>query len=198
MPEAFLLYEFLAGQPKDRRENILARFEAAKDVLRSNGFAERSLLGTDHGEKEVLGLALDYFKLSLPCPFLESESCSIHSFRPTSCREHLVTSPSALCSIPATRNGAEILPNPEIRPIYAPASLTYALAVLYADLEGSSPMYFPLPLALDYAAEQREARAKKYDTETLFASFFAILDPLLRSRIPLPLQPPAGPNPNAK
>jgi Fe-S-cluster containining protein len=183
IPEAFLLYEHVVGQPKDKRDIILARFEAAKTVLQANGFAERSLLGTDHGEKEVVGLALNYFKLGLPCPFLESESCSIHAIRPTGCREHLVTSPAELCSLPAQREGGEILYNLGIRPVLAPVSLTYAFAILYADLEGTSPVYMPIPLALDCAAEQRQAREKKYEAEFLFTSFFAILDPLSRSRI---------------
>jgi Fe-S-cluster containining protein len=182
-PEAFLLYEYAAGQPKDKREAILERFAAAKEILQSTGFGERSLLGADHGHSEVAGMALDYFALGLACPFLESESCSIHPFRPTSCREHLVTSPAEMCAIPAVRAGGEIQYNAAIRPILAPASLTYALALLYAELEGAAPVYLPLILSLDHAATQHEARAKKYETELLFTKFFTILDPLMRSRI---------------
>ncbi len=183
MPEAFLLYEYLAGQPKDRRESVLARFDSTKEVLHANGFGERSLLPEENNEKDVVGLAIDYFKLGLPCPFLEAESCSIHPFRPTACREHLVTSPPEMCSVPGERAGTEVLYNIQIRPVLAPVSLTQALATLYAQLHGTVPVLLPLPLALDNAAEQREAREMKYPAEDLFSSFFAILDPLLRSRI---------------
>lgn len=184
MPEAFLLFELLAGQPKDRRAVVLARFESAKEVLQANGFDDRSLeLSENLEDGKVAALALDYFRLGLPCPFLEAESCSIHSFRPMSCREHLVTSPAALCSIPTERRAAEPSGRAGVRPILAPASLTHALALLYAALENTSTMVFPLPLALDHAAEQREAREKQFESERLFSSFFAILDSLAASRI---------------
>ena len=41
LPEAFLLYEVVAGQPLEQRERTLARFEAAKEVLQANGFGDR-------------------------------------------------------------------------------------------------------------------------------------------------------------
>jgi Fe-S-cluster containining protein len=183
LPEAFLLYEIVASQPPEQRECTLARFEAVKEALQANGFGDRSILAEQAVEGAVAGLALDYFQLGLPCPFLESESCSIHSFRPTSCREHLVTSPAELCAAPAERNGMDIRYNIGLRSVLAPVSMTQALAMLYAELEGEEPVLLPLTLALDRAAEMREARARKHDSQKLFSSFFAILDPLLRSRI---------------
>jgi hypothetical protein len=73
--------------------------------------------------------------------------------------------------------------NIEIRPILAPVSLTQALAVLHAELESVPPIFIPIPLALDYAAEQHEGRAKTYEAEALFRSFFRILGPVAASRI---------------
>jgi len=54
-------------------------------------------------------LAIDYFHAAVPCPFLENESCSIHPFRPLSCREYLVTSPPALCQDPSVNQVAGVL-----------------------------------------------------------------------------------------
>lgn len=182
LPEAFFLYELLAGQPRERRETLLTRFEAVKEAIRSEGFADRFRGPADHGQDGVVGFAFDYFQLGLPCPFLEDESCSIHASRPTSCREHLVTSPAEYCSVPAAREEGEILYNVGIRPILAPVSMTQALATLYAELEDSAPELVPLALALDRAAENAAGREKRYSSETLFSKFFAILDPLSRSR----------------
>jgi hypothetical protein len=161
--------------PAGRREALLQRFGAAQDVLRERGFGERSLEGEAAVGLEAVHLALDYFKLQIPCPFLEAESCSIHPFRPMSCREHLVTSPPDLCRDPV---------NPGIRGIRAPASLTQALAQLYADLHGESPMLLPLPLGLDFAQAHREARMKRHEAADLFASFLGILRPMLEAESP--------------
>jgi Fe-S-cluster containining protein len=43
---------------------------------------------------------MKYFHQGIPCPFLESESCSIHPVRPLICREYLVTSPAKNCEDP--------------------------------------------------------------------------------------------------
>ena len=50
------------------------------------------------GKEERTPLALSYFRLGIPCPFLEEESCSIHPDRPLSCREYLVTSAPIHCA----------------------------------------------------------------------------------------------------
>jgi Fe-S-cluster containining protein len=181
LPEAFLLFEVWARQPTERRGAILSRVESAKAELASLG--DRSLLSAEHNAKEVVSFAFDYFRLDLACPFLEAESCSIHAHRPMSCREHLVTSPAEHCSVPLERRGENIVDNPAIRPVLAPASLTFALAALYAELEGGEPVYVPLVLALDRVVELREARERKHLAVELFASFFRILEPLLRARI---------------
>ena len=54
-----------------------------------------SLLKDDIGP-----LITAYFRLGIACPFLESESCSIHRDRPLVCREYLVSSPSEHCADP--------------------------------------------------------------------------------------------------
>jgi len=171
LPEAFLLYEMLAGQPDEKKKIVLSRFEAARERLQEHGFADRSLQ-SDAETGAVVGLALDYFKLNIPCPFLEAESCSIHTHRPMSCREHLVTSPADLCKIPD---------HPEIRGIDASVSLTQSFALLYAGLAQEPPMILPLPLALEYASERNEMRKRRYEAKSLFTAFFSILENLLPS-----------------
>jgi Fe-S-cluster containining protein len=183
LPEAFLLYEYCAGQPKERRDALLARFASARATLAASSVTERSIQPGSHGTKEMIAIALEYFQLNLACPFLESESCSIHAFRPMSCREHLVTSPAEDCRIPLIKRGELIFDNPAIRPVLAPASLTFALASLYGELEGGEPAYVPLVLALERAAESRTAREKKHAAADLFSAFFRILERLLRQRI---------------
>lgn len=184
VPEALFLFEMLAGQPRERREALLARFQTVKEAIQAQNFGERFREPTDYGQESIVGFALDYFKLGLACPFLENESCSIDSFRPAMCREHLVSSPAEFCAYPAERQGEEILYNIGIRPILAPVSVTQALAMLYAELEGGPTTLLPLVLALDHAADNVGAREKHYASETLFTKFFSILDPLARSRIP--------------
>ena len=165
-PEAFLLYEMMAGLPPERRDLYLGRFIDAKDKLREHGFSDRSLEGEAAAGKELILMAADYFGLQIPCPFLIDESCSIHPSRPMSCREHLVTSPAELC---------RSLIHPDIRGIHAPVSLTQVLAQLYAELEGTQPTLLPMPLALDFAVEQRAARIKQYEAKPLFDRFLVQL-----------------------
>ena len=55
------------------------------------------------GEGEGWSIAMSYFRLGIPCPFLENEACSIHQDRPVKCREYLVTSPAEHCRAPSAK-----------------------------------------------------------------------------------------------
>ena len=48
-------------------------------------------------QTDVESLAIRYFRMQVPCPFLDGESCSIYEQRPLSCREYLVTSARERC-----------------------------------------------------------------------------------------------------
>ena len=89
--EGEALLALVDAMPKERRKAVRARFASAEAQITAAGLAEPA----GRGDQEM---SLAYFALRLACPFLEDESCSIHPDRPLVCREHLVTSPAALCS----------------------------------------------------------------------------------------------------
>jgi Fe-S-cluster containining protein len=100
-PEAHAVRELVLALPEPRRTNVQARFAEARRRLDEAGLLE-SLLSTERmSAAELRALGLAYFRLSLACPFLEDESCSIHIHRPIACREYLVTSPPRHCARPA-------------------------------------------------------------------------------------------------
>lgn len=163
--EAWMLADLVASLPPDRKALVLARFEAARERLRDEGFGERSLTETT-GKNEVAALGLDYFRLGIPCPFLEDESCSIHRDRPSSCREYLVTSPASHCADPGA--------NP-ISAVPTALSLTEALSKLSARFLGTEPKVIPMTLALEWAAANREAGSVRHDASGLMAALAEIL-----------------------
>jgi Fe-S-cluster containining protein len=98
--EARRLARLVEELPEPRRAEVRARFETARDGLAEAGLLSK-LREPDRFERgESSGFGLAYFRLGIPCPFLEEESCSIYEDRPISCREYLVTSPAARCADP--------------------------------------------------------------------------------------------------
>jgi len=162
--EAWMLADQVAAYPAERRETILARFAEARARLSAAGFGERSLAGAGRAEMERLGV--DYFRLGIPCPFLEDEACSIHAHRPSACREFLAVSPAEYCSDPGSR---------PVRNVPMAASMTDALSRLCASVLGGEPTTIPLTLALDWAAAHREEGRQRFDALLLMSAFFEIL-----------------------
>jgi Fe-S-cluster containining protein len=111
-------------------------------------------------------LGVDYFRLGIPCPFLEDEACSIHPQRPSACREFLAVSPAEYCSDPGSR---------PVRNVPMAASMTDALSRLCASVLGGEPTTIPLTLALDWAAAHREQGRQRFDALLLMSAFFEIL-----------------------
>lgn len=163
--EAFMIADLVASMPVDRKQRVLERFGDAGERLRSAGFGDRSLAGTA-SEGDILELGMDYFRLGIPCPFLENESCSIHPNRPSACREYLVTSPASHCSDPAS--------NP-VRAVPTAGSLTEALSKLSALVLGGEPKVVPMTLALEWAMANREAGRERYDAAALMAALVGFL-----------------------
>lgn len=98
--EARNLARVVAAMPPDRQAAVRARFDAALAALDAAGLLARiedasTITAADQG--------MAYFRLGIPCPFLEDESCSIHPDRPLGCREYLVTSPPENCADSDTR-----------------------------------------------------------------------------------------------
>jgi Fe-S-cluster containining protein len=98
--EAGHIRDLVSELPEPRRSEIRERFAQARQRLQDDGLLNSLLRPETLTDEEYLSLAIRYFELQIPCPFLEEESCSIHSVRPITCREYLVTSPAENCSHP--------------------------------------------------------------------------------------------------
>ncbi len=103
--EALHIKEVIQALPETDRERVLGRFAQAQDRLAEAGILEALGNLTDMSLDQKRQIGFDYFAVKVPCPFLEAESCSIHSVRPSACREYLVSSPPAHC---ASLNGDSI------------------------------------------------------------------------------------------
>ena len=152
-PEAFALRDYIGQLPADRQTRVNDRLAETISTLKGEGLLDR-LLEMARTTTPLSDEALDpinraYYRLKLPCPFLENELCSIYEARPAACRELLVTSPATLCD--------NIADNP-VRSLPVPMRIGTVLGLVWATLTNSNPRLIPLPLALDWAKEhQREA-----------------------------------------
>ncbi len=143
LAEARRLAALVALFPADRRTLVESRFAAAVRKLRQTGLFE-ILTGTAKAAPEFTRtLSYRYFDLAIACPFLEAESCSIYEDRPLRCREHLVTSPAALCAAPE-RQPVVTVPMPN-RP-------SDALASIGRGDQKLNPAFLTLTLALEWSA----------------------------------------------
>ncbi len=133
--EAHALAALVEAMPQPRRAAVRRRFDDALEALRAAGMIER--LNRMDGPMEALGL--DYFRLGVPCPFLQDEACSIHPDRPLACREYLVTSPAENCRVPSAET---------IEKVALDASPSGAL-------NGAGPnAWLPMIFALGYAERE--------------------------------------------
>ncbi|MCU7907179.1 MAG: YkgJ family cysteine cluster protein [Candidatus Thiodiazotropha sp. (ex Epidulcina cf. delphinae)] len=97
--EGIALSDLIGAMPTAGQTEIRARFSRNMAALRQAGLLEnldRAVLDNDRERLRAIGI--DYFKLNMPCPFLENQSCSIHPYRPLSCREFLVASDPLHCA----------------------------------------------------------------------------------------------------
>jgi Fe-S-cluster containining protein len=157
--EARAVARLVAEMPEPRQSEIRARFVAARRRLEETGIWDRLSQRQDWAEERVSEIGLEYFRLGIPCPFLEEESCSIHRDRPLTCREYLVTSPAENCSSP-TPEGIDWLP----------MSAKVWVAAARCESSGSDGRYLnwvPLIQALDWTAEHAEPPAQRSGPELL-------------------------------
>ena len=177
-PEAWLLADLVASLPRERRAGRLDRFQQAIQILQNKGFEARSLpAGAAH--EQILGLGLDYFRLGIPCPFLEDETCSIYHNRPSACREYLVTTPAALCADPGSGS---------VRGVTLPVSMSECLSSLTAVLLDQEPGTIPLVLALDWALAHREEGQRRWDGVFMITALLAEVEARIRSTRSAPNQ----------
>jgi Fe-S-cluster containining protein len=164
--EARAIRRLVEAMPEPRRTVIRERFAAAIRRLADAGLLDR--LRDTSAACDRLPVALDYFRLGLPCPFLEDESCSIHPDRPVACREYLVTSPAEECSRPG-----------EGRVTGVPLPVRVGLAVQAVDREasGSPSGWLPLVLALEWAEAHPQPLPAASGPNLLEAFFANLTDP---------------------
>ena len=156
-PEAFSLLDYVEQLPPERRAAIEGTLGASKAALQAHGLLDR-LQAVADSETPIPDEALEpinraYYALRQPCPFLENEMCSIYEARPAACRELLVTSPARLCD--------NLADNP-VEPIPVSVRIGTVLGLLWATVTGSAPRLIPLPLAVDWARQHREAAGRKW------------------------------------
>jgi Fe-S-cluster containining protein len=151
--EARWIGELVDRLPIQKQNEIRNRFAEARRRLAESGLLDKLLDTESWGEGEGWSIAMSYFRLGIPCPFLENEACSIHKDRPIKCREYLVTSPAANCRQPSANN---------IRMVDLPFQMWTALARLENTSASKKIRWVPLILALEWAdadAQEPEPRA---------------------------------------
>jgi Fe-S-cluster containining protein len=166
-PEAWMIADVVAGMPPARQAEIRESFAAAAQTLETSGIKAALAERLDSAEQMVT-IAVDYFRLQVACPFLRDESCSIHPYRPSICREYMVTSPAESCAQ---------LGGPSIARIPVQVRLSEALANLTARLLDREAEVIPLPLALSWADAHREEGERTWDARLLIEGLIAELSP---------------------
>jgi Fe-S-cluster containining protein len=155
--EAFYMVDQMMAMPITERKQPLERFDGNEKRLISTGLipAIRNLGDTSDNN----AVALEYFYLGLPCPFLENQSCSIHAWRPIACREYNVVSPAAHCSDPFHR---------KVETIRLHRRMSEGLSRLCSHVAGLPLGLVPLPLLFDYFETYKEASKKTFPGVELF------------------------------
>src|SRR5579862_7857953 len=160
-PEALHLASLVDAMPEPRRSQVVERFHNARrqsaEVLDAVHSASGEAMGV-----EMTKAGEPYFRLGIPCPFLEQESCGIHSQRPSICREYLVTSPPEHC--------ASLDPD-RIKRVPLPVTVSSAL-MYFGDGRGTEDARVrPLIEALDWAAELSGQPEPRLPAPEMFRNF---------------------------
>ena len=134
--EAQGLSEWVRSLPVEEQKVLEERFHRTLLALKDQGMIDRLVHEDWFFDSETAeGIAIDYFRLGIPCPFLVDESCSIHPRRPLSCREYLVTSSPERCQDPAKNMVAGVA---------LPLKLSRALYRMGGELEHDRRGWIPL------------------------------------------------------
>ncbi len=160
-PEAMQLAGDIASLSPQQREDLLKRFDRVCGTIFA---AARPKAST----AEALGEW--YAGLHASCPFLVDGLCSIYRQRPLACREWMVSSSPADCEGHQPGKGA---PVPVI-------SMTEAMGRIAAELEGGEIDAVILPLALDWASENRARAEKTYPARTVLNRMVSVISQFAR------------------
>jgi Fe-S-cluster containining protein len=166
LSEARAIQRLVDGMPEPRRGQVRVRFADAARRLAEAGLLDR--LRENSPGSDVRAIGLDYFRLSLPCPFLENESCSIHADRPIACREYLVTSPPEECGR---------LSEGRISGVPLPAEVGRAVRAVDGEVSGSNSGWVPLVLALEWAEAHAERPPSMTGPDILWAVLSRLTGP---------------------
>ncbi len=162
-PEAFALHDTVRALPDPERQNLEAKFAAARVRLEEAGLWSKlndiAEAGRQLTDEDVEQTNRSYYALRMPCPFLENEACSIYEDRPAACREMLVVSPAELCE--------DIVRNP-VRPLPVPFRVSTVLGMLWGELVGGPARLIPLPVALAWAERHAAERQRVWKGVELF------------------------------
>jgi Fe-S-cluster containining protein len=156
-PEAWMVADLVAGMGVERQRDVRTAFSSVAGRLSDTGL-RAALTGTITSVHQLTAIAADYFRLGLPCPFLSDEACSVHPYRPSVCREYLVTSSATHC---ATLTASAIARVP------VAARLSEALVELTAELLGTQREVVPLALALEWAANHEREGQRRWGARQL-------------------------------
>jgi len=152
-PEAIMIAELVESLTGETRRRIQKRFTAATRQLERSGIlAKLAPLQNPSSlsEKDMLALSRAYFRQQIPCPFLANESCSIYAFRPSRCREYLVSSPAKHCRDPYEQH---------IEQLPVSIRLSEALGRMWAEATQTPLQLVPLTLAPAWSAERKPDRS---------------------------------------
>jgi Fe-S-cluster containining protein len=166
--EAVFLKLLIDGMEESRRARIQQRIEVARARLSEAGLlAELGVPEAFDSADRRRTLGLKYFRLGIPCPFLDNESCSIHSHRPLSCREFLVTSDPRQCADPSAE-GVESIRLPQ-----RPSAILYR----FGDGIGTAPArWLPLVTAISWVeCSEAQLTERSFPTSDLFHGFLQAL-----------------------
>jgi Fe-S-cluster containining protein len=156
--EAHRLRRLVESMPEPRRSTLLARFRDAEERVKAAGLSELSSSGTATSIEEMVRRSGQYFRLMIPCPFLENESCSIYEERPLKCREYLVTSPAENCADPEQNN---------IEGLLLPLAVYMSTLFLEGDASRPGPNWTPLYRLLSWTDEQDQPEPSRTGPELL-------------------------------
>jgi Fe-S-cluster containining protein len=164
-PEVFYLGRVVGEADSAQRDRWRQGFDRVIRAATEAGLRRR-LTAEDLSADEGMAVALDWFQMGVPCPFLENESCGIHPVRPVVCREYNVTSPAEWCADPLHH---------EIARVPVPRSISEGLSRLTRELAGVELRPIPLGLAPVWAAAHAELDQRTWEGPELFARFIHLL-----------------------
>jgi len=174
--EARAIAALVQAMAEPRRGAVVARFAEACRRMEEAGLGEGLRDFSRIPRDQLIAFGLEYFRLGVPCPFLEDEACAIHADRPVICREFLVSSDPRHCADPHPQT---------TRRIALGARASHALPALEARDDAPGMPWLPLILALEWVAAHPDE--KQAPGPQLLQSLFAAL-----ARRDLPLPPGLG------